>query len=161
MVQAAESALVDPLEPAILRRLQRERSIRRAEAAALELGKTARWVGDIAHLDWRILLGDLSRAPLEMLVFELDGASVAVQRRGLIQFRKVARRLPGLRAELDRDSLRFRWRGGRGGLHLHSRLPAASEPDTLHVVLTRPVSQRRDGWVRDVLADVTASLGAP
>jgi len=154
-----------------LRRWKRHLSLQAgAEAAAkaaVEVARAAHHHNGCWFLPADLVLRGLTRnRQVGLVVFSVEGDDVAIGRHLLMQFSKVARRLPGLTCFVDNKALYFRWRDGRGGLNLTASTPSRWD-EYVHVVLARvrqeasasapilppqqlPVRQPRH-WLRDVL----------
>lgn len=110
--------LIERVEPIDPRERARELE-RRADDAAAELALQARFHHDGIELDRALLFGPLLADPDKKIVtFDLGGAEVSVARRKLVAVKHATRRFTDLTVTADPQALRFRWRGGRGGLNL-------------------------------------------
>jgi len=135
------------------------RAVDRTGEVVRTLVATARWKDGAAHLDPGLLFAVASTAHQKLIAFDVDGDVVPVRRRDLVQFKAVARRLPGVCASVDRTALHLRWRHGAGGLDLRSRNPAREElRDALRVVLLAPAVEQPVETVHGRVAGSSAPL---
>jgi hypothetical protein len=159
-----------------LRRLRRhlaglrqgEREQRGAEAGviankvAAELGASAWWREEEAHVDVRLLLDPgLTAAALDLVAFHEESFNVAVTRRTLVELRRHLPRFPDLLAYVDLGGLHLRWRCGRGQLNFHPQpvpkmAPVLVVPLVPRQVVLPVVQQKRSN---DFSEAVFAALG--
>lgn len=139
----------------------------RAESAARRLADSAEPVDRRVQLTVSLLLGELLHHPTAKFIgFELPGVEpIYIAKSKLREVARTFRRVE-VTAYLDASGLHFRWRGGRGGLDLCSRIVSASDrPHVLRVTWrsavaplpprTREVAQpRRGAWLGEVLAEL-------
>lgn len=141
---------------------------RRALKAAHQLALTARWLDVGAELEPRVLLGDLlADGAKPWVTLAVDGCDVVVSRARLRQVASALRPFRDLRAFVDTQALRLRWRQGLGGLNFRSQAAQVrDESSVLRVVLERPrartveaLDRPRPGrstntWLVDVVAEI-------
>jgi hypothetical protein len=125
-------------------RFREEHQSRRLEEARVASARAAVLLRETAQqregglgLDAELILGPLlADSSVRFIEFVHQENAVAVRRQKLLELRRISRRLPGLRAAVDAEALRFRWRGGKGGLDLRGQYLAPHERRlALHVHL--------------------------
>ena len=145
---------------------RRERSI----AAAIRLGRTARWTELGAELDVDLLLGEvLADRTRKWVSFEGEGLSVSIPRHLIAATALVARQHLDLAAYVDEQGLHVRWRAGKGrynwrpltprpGLEAHV-LAVPFAPKVLPVIVPEPRVERgrRVAVAPEALRDVPAA----
>jgi hypothetical protein len=107
-----------------------------ALTAADHLAATARWEGDAAVLDVRVLLGELLvDTSRKHVLLDATGFGsrflVSVPRRLLVDTAKVLGGRPDVGAWVDESGLHFRWNEGRGGLNFIPQMVPAQEMATI------------------------------
>jgi hypothetical protein len=145
---------------------RRERSI----AAAIRLGRSARWTELGAELDVDLLLGEVLADQIRKWVtFEGEGLTVTIPRHLIAATRLVARQHLDVGAYIDEHGLHFRWRAGRGrynwrphvprpGLEAHVlTVPLAPKVIAVVVPENRVSGRRRVAIAPEILPDVTAA----
>jgi hypothetical protein len=173
VVHLPDEALARELQSRLERRAARRAAThadavqRLAVAAAEQLAATARWKGDAAVLDVRVLLGELL-VDTTRSYFLFDATSfssrfqVALPRSRLANVARVLGGRPDLGAWVDEDGLHLRWNEGRGGLNFLSQCVPAQEMNNILCVNIPPphVAHRAPGlaatraWFAEVVAEM-------
>lgn len=139
----------------VAQRQQRlEEGARRAERAALVVGRTARWFELGAVLDIELVLGDLLADPKRKHVaFGLPtGDAVVVEACLLRRARMLRRTFIDATCFAASDGFHFRWRGGRGVLRLApQRVSPGDKQAALFVPIPAPMRERQPALLGLVL----------
>lgn len=128
-----------------VQREQRKAECQRVSLAAAEqLARRARWTTERIDLDVGIVLGKdlLADSTKQAIQFVVEGQTpLNVLRSKLIQARRVLR-FADLGCFIDVRGLNFRWRGGKGGLVLHSQELDRNDRDSVVPVVLRCPSHK-------------------
>ena len=139
-------------------------------AAAAMLALSGAWENDHVRLDARIVLGRnlLADRTRRFIRFDVEGRAPLVIRREKLSEAGKALKFADVSCAVDRAGLRFRWRGGKGGLVLFdTKVDARHRDAVLSVVIARPrpvsVAKRsalaresQSGWLGDLLGELTS-----
>lgn len=127
---------------------------RRAERAALILGRTVRWFELGAVLDIEFVLGDLLTDPKrKYIAFGLPaGEAVVIEARLLRRARMLRRTFIDATCFVADDGFHFRWRGGRGALRFSpQRVNSVDKQAALFVPIPAPMRERQPALLGLVL----------
>jgi len=118
---------------------------RRAERAALIVGRTARWFELGAVLDIELVLGDLlADSKRKHVAFSLPAADTVVVEARLLRRARVLRRIfIDATCFVARDGFHFRWRGGRGALRFSPLHVSATDRQNALLVTIPPRMRER------------------
>lgn len=136
------------------RQARLDEGARRAERAALIVGRTARWFELGAVLDIELVLGDLLADPKRKHVaFGLPtGDAVLVEASLLRRARMLRRTFIDATCFVEARGFHFRWRGGRGSLKFSpQRVNPVDKQAALFVPIPAPMRERQPALIGLVL----------
>jgi ElaB/YqjD/DUF883 family membrane-anchored ribosome-binding protein len=140
------------------RERRRDAGAAAAREAALQVGRTARWLPFGVVVDADVVLGNLlADAGSRHVAFMLPEAIAAVETALLRRCRILPRTHIDIASFVDKDGVHFRWKGGKGALNLRSWILSAAQLERALIV---PVSPPMRPQMPAFVGVIAGELGA-